>query len=166
MFLAILMEIRRIARLKMIKIEIIYGLYELDFKDNTKKNYIIKKGLVDNHYLIRKAANETNENETKEKISINNDTIQNKFITIYSFLLKLDGLGVQKHYQDMNFMTISLKSVMFDLDVDSVFDLISLRKDNNKVPFVELLKKLKQINKNQKLCETNDNFHTPLRRLR
>ena len=53
-----------------IKIEIIYGVYELDFKDNTKKNYIIKKGLVDNHYLIRKAAN-----ETKEKISINNDTI-------------------------------------------------------------------------------------------
>ena len=32
---------------------------------------------------------------------------------------------------------------MFDLDVDFVFDLISLRKDNNKVAFVELLKKLK-----------------------
>ena len=32
---------------------------------------------------------------------------------------------------------------MFDLDVDFVFDLISLRKKNNKVPFVELLKKLK-----------------------
>lgn len=43
----------------------------------------------------------------------------------------------------MNFMTISLESVMFDLDVNFVFDLISLRKDNNKVPFVELLKKLK-----------------------
>ena len=40
-------------------------------------------------------------------------------------------------------MTISLESVMFDLDVDSVFDLISLRKNNNKVHFVELLKKLK-----------------------
>lgn len=53
-----------------IKIEIIYGVDELDFKDNIKKNYIIKKGLVDNHYLIRKAAN-----EIKEKISINNDTI-------------------------------------------------------------------------------------------
>ena len=38
-------------------------------------------------------------------------------------------------------MTISLESVKFDLDVD--FDLILLRKDNNKVPFVELLKKLK-----------------------
>lgn len=32
---------------------------------------------------------------------------------------------------------------MFDLDVDSVFDLISLRKDNNKVPFVELIKRIK-----------------------
>lgn len=53
-----------------IKIEIMYGVYELDFKDNTKKNYIIKKGLADNHYLIRKAAN-----EIKQKISINNDTI-------------------------------------------------------------------------------------------
>lgn len=53
-----------------IKIEIIYGIYDLDFKDNTIKNYIIKKGLVDNHYLIRKVAN-----EIKEKISINNDTI-------------------------------------------------------------------------------------------
>lgn len=40
-------------------------------------------------------------------------------------------------------MTISLEFVMFDLDVDFVFDLISLRKKNNKVPFVELLKKLK-----------------------
>lgn len=43
----------------------------------------------------------------------------------------------------MNFMTIILESVMFNLDVDYVFDLISLRKDNNKVPFVKLLKKLK-----------------------
>lgn len=48
-----------------------------------------------------------------------------------------------KEVVDYYFMTISLESVMFDLDVDSVFDLISLRKDNNKVPFVELLKKLK-----------------------
>lgn len=32
---------------------------------------------------------------------------------------------------------------MFDLDVDSVFDLISLRKDNNKVPFAELIKRIK-----------------------
>lgn len=53
-----------------IKIAIIYGLYELDFKDNTKKDYIIKKGLVDNHYLIRMAAN-----ETKDKINTNNDTL-------------------------------------------------------------------------------------------
>ena len=48
-----------------------------------------------------------------------------------------------KEVVDYYFMTISLESVMFDLDVDSVFSLISLRKDNNKVPFVELLKKLK-----------------------
>ena len=48
-----------------------------------------------------------------------------------------------KEVVDYYFMTISLESVMFDLDVDFVFDLISLRKDNNKVPFVELLKKLK-----------------------
>ena len=48
-----------------------------------------------------------------------------------------------KDVVDYYFMTISLESVMFDLDVDSVFDLISLRKDNNKVRFVELLKKLK-----------------------
>ena len=32
---------------------------------------------------------------------------------------------------------------MFDLDVDFVFDLISLRKDNNKAPFVELIKRIK-----------------------
>ena len=48
-----------------------------------------------------------------------------------------------KDVVDYYFMTISLESVMFDLNVDSVFDLISLRKNNNKVPFVELLKKLK-----------------------
>ena len=48
-----------------------------------------------------------------------------------------------KEVVDYYFMTINLESVMFDLDVDSVFDLISLRKDNNKEPFVELLKKLK-----------------------
>ena len=48
-----------------------------------------------------------------------------------------------KEVIDYYFMTISLESAMFDLDVDSVFDLISLRKDNNKVPFVELIKRIK-----------------------
>lgn len=40
-------------------------------------------------------------------------------------------------------MAVNMESVMFNLDIDSVFNLISLRKDNNKVPFVELIKRIK-----------------------
>lgn len=40
-------------------------------------------------------------------------------------------------------MAVNMESVMFSLDIDSVFESVSLRKDNRKVPFAELIKRIK-----------------------
>ena len=73
--------------------------------------------------------------------SLGNDTLA--FCILPNTLWNSLENEFSKEVIDYYFMTISLESAMFDLDVDSVFDLISLRKDNNKVPFVELIKRIK-----------------------